>query len=293
MKTLIEHGADPTLLSNLKTSILHAAAESKTDGGLRAALKIWKRCSDQLNINQTNKWAETPLHLASWSSASCVRLLLEAGADPSLQNEDGQVALHCAGLSEHGLERREIASLLCNAENKSHVNTQDSDGRPPIFDYLDDAECVEVLIRHGARLDLRDDLGRTIFHHACIEGENETLSRILGLCDECDVVVARSDNRNTPLMDALSVPNVECAMALLKLDNIGDTVGKDGWAPVHYAAKIGDVDLLEAVLKHSSFRKGVTTLDGKRASVIAMEAGTWHGEVKDLIREHDYHGWVD
>jgi len=100
MKILIDHGANPFLLSNLDANILHAAAESKALNGLAEALDIWRRNPQQLNINQANRWGETPLHVASWGSFACVSLLLQAGADRNARQEDGQVPLHCAGLSE-------------------------------------------------------------------------------------------------------------------------------------------------------------------------------------------------
>jgi hypothetical protein len=63
--------------------------------------------------------------------------------------------------------------------------------------------------------------------------------------------------------------------------------GGDGWAAVHYATKVGDPRLLEKVLQHSSYRKGMRTRDGKTTQVIAMESGTWCGKVKELLRKHN------
>ena len=51
---------------------------------------------------------------------------------------------------------------------------------------------------------------------------------------------------------------------------------------------IGDLELLEAVIGHSSFQRGQRTTDGKRAETVAMESGNWHGEVKELIRRIEY-----
>jgi ankyrin repeat protein len=289
MKVLVAHGADPTILSNLNANILHAASESKTNSGLVGALEVWKRCSDRLDINQVNRWVETPLHVASWTSAACVRVLLEAGADPGLQEENGQVPLHCAGLSEQSADRRQIVSLFCTTENKAHLNTQDLDGRPPVFDFLDDSECVKLLLENGASLDLLDNEGRNVFHHVCSQGESNTLAVLLShASNDSNPAAAKCDSGNTPLIEALSNHHVECALALLKLEDVGDTVSNEGWAPVHYAAKIGDIDLLRAVLQHSSFSKGMRTMDGKRVSDVAMEAGNWQAEFKKLIREYDY-----
>lgn len=287
MRTLVNHGADPFILSNLDANILHAAVESKASSGLTGALEIWKRYPQQLNINQANRWAETPLHVAVWGSVECVKLLLEAGADPNARQEDQQVPLHCTGLSAPGNVRREIVSLLCSGENELHVNAQDVDGRPPIFEFLDDPTCLEILIKHGARLDLLDSSGKSLFHHACIQDENEALKTLLRLSPNSVMVTVKDHDGNSPLIQALCHGSVESAMTLLELGDVGDFIGHGGWTAVHHAAKLGDADVLEAVLNHSSFIKGKKTIDGKTAEVVAMEAGNWCGKVKELLRRYN------
>lgn len=288
MHILIDHGADPVLLSNLGANIVHAAVESRFDKGLVAALEIWKRCSDQININQVNIWGETAVHVASCLSASCVEMLLDAGADPRVQDENGQVALHFAGLSSQSTERLKVTSVLCNTVDSSHINIKDYNGRTPVFDFLDDAECVKLLVEHGAKIDVTDDLGQNALHHACIQGEDASLKVMLERPDGHRAAVARNNRGSTPLIEALSNSHVECAMKLLQLTDVGPLIGNDGWAPIHYAAKIGDPELLKTVCRHSSFEKSAKTLDGKRASMVAMEAGTWDGIIKKLILDHDY-----
>lgn len=288
MKILMDHGADPFILSNLYANIIHAAAESKALNGLVGALEIWKRYPQRLNINQANRWAETPLHVAAWGSVECVRLLLEAGADRNVRQEDQQVPLHCAGLSTRGDIRREIVALLCGGASGPHINAQDVDGRPPLFDFLDDPKCMEVLINAGARLDLLDNSGKSIFHHACIQDENESLKLLLLLSPPHPVMVTVKDHDgNSPLIQALLHCSEETAITLLELGDVGDIVGQDGWAAVHHAAKLGNADVLETVLKHSSFVKGMRTIDGKTVEVVAMEAENWCGKVKELLRKYN------
>ena len=285
MKILIDHGANPFLLSNLDANILHAASESKALSGLAEALEVWRRHPQQLNINQANRWAETPLHVASWGSFGCVSLLLQAGADRNARQEDGQVPLHCAGLSERGKTRRDIVALLCAGDHGPHIDTQDVDGRPPIFDFLDDPECMEILISNGARVDLTDNTGKNLFHHASIQDEDEALEILLKLSP--DTAKKKDNDGNTPLILALRNSSDESALKLLELDDVGDVVGQDGWAAIHWAVKLGHADILEAVFKHPSFAQGATTNDGKTIEVVAMEAGQWCGEVKDLVRRYN------
>ncbi|KAI4267065.1 MAG: hypothetical protein L6R38_008425 [Xanthoria sp. 2 TBL-2021] len=287
MRVLVRHGADPFILSNLDANILHAAAESKSTSGLDGALEIWRRYPQRLDINQANRWAETPLHVAAWGSLNAVQKLLEAGADRNVRQEDGQVPLHCTGLSEHGRVRRKIVALLCG-ETGPHVNAQDVDGRPPIFDFLDDPICIQTLVEHGARLDLLDSAGRSAFHHACIQDDREALKTLLNILPSWPAIVTVKDHDgNTALIQALLHGSIVCAMMLLKLDDIGDIVGQGGWTAAHHAAKRSDPTVLEAVMRHPSFVKGSKTIDGKTVEVVAMEAGNWCGEIRRLLREYN------
>ena len=73
-------------------------------------------------------------------------------------------------------------------------------------------------------------------------------------------------------------------MTLLELDDVEDIVGQDDWTAVHHVAKLGNADVLEAVLEHSSFVKCMQTTDGRTAELVATEAGHCCGRVKDMLR---------
>lgn len=220
MRTLVEHGANCGILSNLGANIIHAAVESKAGSGLAMALKIRSMCPDELDINQVNSWGETAVHIASCISASCVKLLLDAGADPNIQDETGQVALHFAASSDREVERPKVIAALCSTKDTKHLNTRAFDGRPPLFDYLNDPECVETLIKNGAKIDVTDNDGKNAFHHACVQGEDGTLEVLLKLAGNLDSPITQDNNGNTPLIDALTNSSVECAMMLLKMDDV-------------------------------------------------------------------------
>ncbi|GES65135.1 ankyrin repeat protein [Aspergillus terreus] len=286
MKILVQNGADPFIQSNLSFNIIYAAVESNACECLRYALEISKHHPEQLNLNQANIWGETPLIIAAQGCrVGCVKLLLDAGADRNIRQENQQVALHYAGLSGRAERRRETVALLCNQNGTElEIDAQDEDGRPPIFDFLDDPECLKILVKHGARLDLCDTAGNSLFHHACIQGEVDSLKTLQQLSSNAkDIVRHKNLAGNTALIEALRHTNVGCAMVLLTLQEVGDMVGQDAWAAVHYAAKLGDAGLLQAVMEHPGFVRGLRTGDGKTARVVAMEAGNWRGETKQLL----------
>ncbi|KAL4963682.1 ankyrin repeat protein [Aspergillus stella-maris] len=297
MKTLVENGADPFIQSNLNFTIIHSAVESNARETLSYALEIARRYPDQLRIDHVNVWGETALMMAAQGCrVECVQLLLDTGADRNIRQENQQVALHYAGLSDRGNLRRETVALICGdvttstSVAKLEIDAQDEDGKPPIFDFLDDVECLMIFVRHGARLDLSDNEGNTILHHACIQGQTKSLKALLPLLEKCKNIIDQANEAgNTALFEALRHENIKCALILLKNEDIrvGDTFCPDGWAPVHYAAKLGNISLLKAILTHSSFVRGMRTRDGKTARVVAMEAGSWAGEVKELLNAHN------
>ncbi|KAL9046369.1 MAG: hypothetical protein Q9214_000780 [Letrouitia sp. 1 TL-2023] len=187
-----------------------------------------------------------------------------------------------------GKVRRQIIELLCAGDESPQINTQDANGRPPLFDFLDDASCVQMLLGFSTSLELLAETGKSAFHHACIQDNRETLEMLLRLSRPGSVLVTVKDHDgNTALILALKHRSRSCALVLLELDDIGDVVGQDGWHAVHHAAKLGDTEVLEAVLNQRSHVKGMKTIDGKTADVVAMEAGAWCGEIKTLLRKYN------
>jgi ankyrin repeat protein len=288
MRVLLQHGADPFLLSNLDASILHAAAEAMSTSGLAVGLEIHAKHPNRLDINQQNRWAETPLHVAAWGSPACVELLLEAGADRNVRQEDDQIPLHCCGLSSRGEPRRRTLRLMCDAAGGGlDIDACDTDGRSPVFDFLNDVECIELLAERGARLDLVDGAGRGLFHHAAVQGEEAALAALLRLAPHSRTATSADDGGATPLLCALQHERVACALVLLRREDVGCVAGPGGWTAAHFAARLGDVEVLEAVMGHGSFERGLKTEEGKTVEMVAMEAGTWTGEVRGVIRRYN------
>ncbi|KAK4054224.1 hypothetical protein OIV83_001250 [Microbotryomycetes sp. JL201] len=74
------------------------------------AISIYiKQAGSSINLDELDSYGFSPLHLATdRGHAEAVRILLDAGADPLLQDEDGNIALDLARISEHD----DIVALL-------------------------------------------------------------------------------------------------------------------------------------------------------------------------------------
>lgn len=287
MEVLVENNADPFIISPMKRNLLHIAAESKRPEVLSFALDIWAKNKDKVDINKADRWLETPLHVAASGSSACVQLLLDSGADPNAKQTNQQVPLHYACICAQEEEKVRILYLLSGARAIS-INAQDEDGQTAVFQYLDSPSCIQVLVNHGADLSVADNTGHTIIHRACIDDEPEALEILLELTPDPVADTRLTEKGHTPLLEACIHGSRDCILLLLKRSSVkcGD-IGKEGWSAVHYAAKLGDEEVLEAILTHPSFQRGQKTSDGKSAEWIAKEACMWQGRFKELLKKYD------
>jgi ankyrin repeat protein len=287
MEMLISNNANPFIISPMKRNALHIAAESKRLDVLSYVLDIWENNIERLDINKADRWMETPLHVAAQNSEQCVELLLAKGVDPNARQENGQVALHYAGICPKQDEKLAILKHLASFDG-IQVDAHDEDGRTPVFEFLNSPASIQLLVEHGADLSISDNTRSTVVHYACTEDEVEALEKILDLSSDPGAVTRLNNSGNTPLLEGFSHRSRNCVRYLLERPNSGySVVGKDGWSAIHHAVKWGDADILEAVLTHPQFKRGLKTNDGKSAELIAKEACTWAGRVRELVKRYD------
>ena len=182
MALLIEQGADVNAVTIEGMTPLHFASFSPKRE--IAALLISKGA----DVNARTAANFTPLHYVS-SRPDVAALLLQAGADPTIQNNEGG-AIHLSDISPEVLRLLLAAGVDVNARNQAgqtalhkqrfdaenaalliaagaDVNVQDNQGKTPLFDV--NIEVAEQLVAAGADLNIQDELGRTPLHQAVIE----------------------------------------------------------------------------------------------------------------------------
>ncbi|KAF1964449.1 ankyrin, partial [Bimuria novae-zelandiae CBS 107.79] len=132
----------------------------------------------RVDPNTRNRWEWTPLHDAAIRGhAEIVKMLLDAGTDPSAHNsagEGGYTALHYTST------RRE-------------------------------RECVRLLLAHGADIDAKTSASWTSLMEACHHGHGEVVGILLRA--RANVEMEDVEGR-TALQMAVAAGNVECARLL-------------------------------------------------------------------------------
>jgi ankyrin repeat protein len=191
---LIERNADVNLHGAGRTA-LHSAVQRKMpdivqlllanganpNARLERRLPAVSRDVGLQNGLDVNPIGATPFWLAaSFGDASTMRALLEAGADPTLTSADRTTALMVAagtdfvdGEDKYGvrtfdeditpLARRASEAVQICLDRRLGVNLSNEKGQTALFGavYMGSPLLVQLLVDHGAKIDVRNSKGQT------------------------------------------------------------------------------------------------------------------------------------
>ncbi|CAG9134034.1 unnamed protein product [Plutella xylostella] len=193
VKELLRHGADVNAGVELR-SPLHYAVLSDAPDVVHALLEAGA------SPDTSQVFTETPLHVAaSLGSASCTRLLLDAGADVRAAfGPNRSTALHLAAEDGH-------------------------------------AECAKTLLDHGAPIDGPNCMGQTPLHLAALAQSIEVVELLVGRRAN---VKAKDNGGRTPLYSGIVRGARVCDVARILLSVGADANEPDiyGYTPLHIAA---------------------------------------------------------
>ncbi|CAG8372237.1 unnamed protein product [Penicillium salamii] len=157
--------------------------------------------------------------------------LLSAGADPKLQNKNGETPLHTMNRDTKG----ELMSKLVKAG--ADLEIRDLNGETPLFKSLSGysgiSSFVKELLSLGARLDTRDNKGRTLFHQLASGGGS--LDELIKMTD-FDPSVADDEGNTLALEVAFKSGKSEKASTFQHLKSLGvdiDHPNSHGWTVLH------------------------------------------------------------
>jgi ankyrin repeat protein len=162
VRLLIATGATPTPETPSSRTLLMAAAGSGVPGVVQEVLSF------NPDVNTRGAQGRTALMEAvgqpyfgaervEVNRAEVVRLLLERGADPNIQDERGNTALiECAWHAD---------AALALIKHGANLNTQNKDGLTALINSVS-PDVAHVLVENGADLYLRDKEGKTALEEA-------------------------------------------------------------------------------------------------------------------------------
>lgn len=239
VKTLLNNGADVNqAVDGNKLSPLQAAALSGTSELVQLLL------SYGATVDYTCRSGYTALyHAVLLNRVQTVKILLSSGANPNIVGSNQQTMLHAA-VSAGNIEiLREL--LRYDAETDQGC----AQGHTPLYHCVlkNDVQMTTELLQAGADVDttgpsLRTPLLASIFHK---RGEITKILLDTGLCD-----VNKGDLTGvTPLAYAVENQDLELVTALIARDaDVKRKTLSVQLSPIHLAAKMGNCDILEALL---------------------------------------------
>ncbi|CAI6029865.1 unnamed protein product [Clonostachys chloroleuca] len=201
VKFLVDKGACVTQTDNNGMNALHHILEARSEGG-HDTLKLLLSVAPEL-AQQVDAYGASPLQYALRRSIShqtpdtqSIRMLLDAGADPSLSDPTGNTALHWLGmwLADKG-KTDDMAEQPCELFKRLvasglDVNSRNSKGETPLFSFMlsqgvyrgylksnrdveRQSQAIRTLVDAGSDLSTTNSAGDTLLHAVAASSKSQ------------------------------------------------------------------------------------------------------------------------
>ena len=238
VKSLIERGADPSLMDNRGWNSLHVAA----NGGDADIIDLIH--TQVPNIESKTGDGCTPLMIAAFNSKlHAVKWFLEKGATVTREDNSGANALHFAAEGGDTDIIDLIHTHLLNIESKT------SQGRTPLMMAAlgGKLQAVKWFLEKGATVNCDDNNGRNTLHFAAEGGDTDIIDLIHTHLPNVD---SKTNEGYTPLMVAAFNGKLPVVKWFLEKGATVTLKDKAGWNMLHSAAQGGDTDILDLIHNH-------------------------------------------
>ena len=232
-----------------------------------------------VEIDEIGAKGHTALMAAAYyGHRSLVNILLAAGADPNLLSDDdglgtGMTALMLAAGSFFASNRQHVLQLLI--AGGAEVNQRGAGGKTAIFyaalagaGY---ADCVEIMVKAGADLNLTDDRGHTVLS-AVAAAENYPMFNLLMQAGASTIGL-----ESVQLIQAATTGNVDRVKSLL---SGGVNLDLDRGAAIGNAAAAGHTKIVGLLIRSGA---NVNLRDKLGFTPIASAAYAGYGEIVQLL----------
>ena len=193
-------------------------------------------------------WA--PIHLACRLQGSAIlAILLENGADPNLLAGDGSRALDIACCNDAEGSKKMVQMLLAHGAD---ADAFDGNGMMAPLHHAcksRNAAVVEVLLEHGANVNLPTRDGAHPLHIAVSKGEENIIVMLLKHGADIN---ALDSNGMAPLHHACNLQNAAIVAALLGRGANVNLLTRDDVHPLHISFSKGKAEITQMLLKHGA-----------------------------------------
>jgi ankyrin repeat protein len=197
------------------------------------------------NPNSPDRDGKTPLMSAAQNLSACEALMAH-GARIDAHAEDGRTAMHFAvdwyeyDFHPGGTEERAVSVLELLFAAGADPEVRDRLGRTPMMLAALNGHdpSIETLLKHGAKVNARDNAGRAAVTWASSRGET----------DKC-LVALLAAGAKIHLIEALELNNLALAAKCFSRGDDVKAIGPYGDTTLCRAAELGDLGLVQALIK--------------------------------------------
>ena len=272
---LLNAKADPRIADVDDNTCLHYAVR---EGCSKVVLQAI--INHGADVNATNKHHETALKWACETKNVCaINVLLNAGADPSIVDSNGDTCLHTAVLE--GCSKDALQAII---EHDADVNSINKNNKTVLMIACRrrNIDAIDVLLNAGADHRMADADGSTCLHHAVYGDCSQMALKNKGECTKValraiilhgtDLNATNKRNR-TALMIACMTHNADAIVVLLKAGADPNIVHAGDDPCLHNVVRLGcSRYVLQAMINHGA-DVNATNKYHKTALMTAHEKG--------------------
>jgi ankyrin repeat protein len=247
VKLLIRNSANMDITDKTGNAPIHYACKSASFEKLKLLIQ------GGASVNTTNSSGQTVLHYVcqhQFISPSCLNILIDNNADLNVVDEFSCTPLNYA--CRNGFCEKVKLLLI---QNGICVYIPDEFGKTPLLYACENpnisSDCVEMLIRNKAKLDIIDKADRTAIHYACASSSVEKLKLLIQ--NGADVNIKNSTS-SAPLhfvCEKSSIPHIVLDVLIENKANL-NVFDKDYLYPIHYACYSGSAEKLLLLIKNGA-----------------------------------------
>ncbi|GFR86628.1 poly [ADP-ribose] polymerase [Elysia marginata] len=255
---LIAHGADPTLVNCHSKSIMDVAPSRELQERLQFEYK-----------------GHALLDGARQADLTRVKKYLSVEIVNFKHPYSGDSALHCAAASPYP-KRKQVVELLIR--KGANLNDKNKDYLASLHIAADKAhyDVMDVLLKHGAKVNTLDGLGQTALHRVAQQGNMQACRLLMSYAIDPGIVSLQGYTAAQ-----LATENIQ---KLLREDPpVG---GTDIDIQLLDAAKAGDLDLVKKLVATNLHAVNCRDVDGRHSTPLHFAAGYNRVAVVEYLLEH-------
>lgn len=261
--------ADEETFIDLEMSLLHRIVLGLVGTSLEDHLRLGLD-----NINAQDAGGRTPLMWATRrGDVSAIKLLLAHGADPNVKDRSLVSPLHKA------VADADDESVMVLLQAGAVANVFDDYNATPLHNLTFcpryRPKTIVSLLRHGADIEARDEIGRTPL--SWLNGfkrrsncENAAMLVACGAKVDC-----LDDMGDSPLNDAVVWNDVEMLKTFVMLGGRFDIVARCGCSVITLAARCGSIDIWRVLTEAAEVGEIPASLLGQTGSCKHMRHDIW------------------